>query len=149
MTQTHFSFPRWPGRYVHGMSVVCPILRSSGESPIEVLDFNSHASRTPTMAKNLAGMRLGIDPEQSPRSPRFVCEPSVFPAGLVFTKEVVMSLPYYSVSALGQHKPYVGYMMTGWSGPMRWLMWSTPRRKWAWLEFIKRGKRLSMTIDSV
>jgi len=67
-------------------------------------------------------------------------------------KEVVMSLPHYSVSALGQYKPYVGCMMTGWSGPTRWPTWSTPMKwpirkshAWAWLEFAKRGKRLSMT----
>jgi len=66
MTQTHFSFPWRPGRYVHGTRVVCPILQPSGESPIVVRGFNSHASRTPTMAKTLAGTRLGIDPEQPP-----------------------------------------------------------------------------------
>jgi hypothetical protein len=99
------------GRYVHGTRVVCPVLQPSGESRVEVLDFNVHASRAPTAAEKLAATRLGIDPEQPPEGARLVCEPSVFPAGLVFAKEVVTSLPYYSVPAPGLHEPYVGYMI--------------------------------------
>ncbi len=38
-------------------------------------------------------------------------EPSAFPAGGVFAKEVVTGLPYYSVPALGQRESYVGYMI--------------------------------------
>jgi len=99
-------------RYVHGTRVVCPVLQPSGESRVEVLDFNVHASsRAPTMAEKLAATRLGIDSEQRPEGARLVCEPSVFPAGLVFAKEVVTSLPYYSVPAPGQREPYVGYMI--------------------------------------
>jgi len=99
-------------RYVHGTRVVCPVLQPSGESRVEVLDFNMHhASRTQTMAEKLAATRLGIDIEQRPEGARLVCEPSVFPAGLVFAKEVITSLPYYSVPAPGQSEPYVGYMI--------------------------------------
>jgi len=98
-------------RYVHGTRVVCPVLQPSGESRVEVLDFNVHASRAPTTAEKLAATRLGIDPEQPPEGAHLVCEPSVFPAGLVFAKEVVTSLPYYSVPAPGQLEPYVGYMI--------------------------------------
>jgi hypothetical protein len=76
-----------------------------------VLDFNVHASRVPTKAEKLAATRLGIDPERLPEGARLVCEPSVFPAGLVFAKEVVTALPYYSVPAPGQREPYVGYMI--------------------------------------
>ena len=75
--------------------MVCPVLQPSGESRAEVLDFNVHASRAPTMAEKLAAKRLGIDPELPPEGARLVREPSVFPAGLVFAKEVVTSLPYY------------------------------------------------------
>ena len=91
--------------------MVCPVLQPSGESRVEVLDFNVHASRAPTEAEKLAATRLGIDPEQLPEGARLVREPSVFPAGLVFAKEVVTSLPYYSVPAPGQFEPYVGYMI--------------------------------------
>jgi len=91
--------------------VVCPVLQPSGESRVEVLDFNVHASRAPTMAEKLAATHLGIDPELPPEGARLVREPSVFPAGLVFAKEVVTSLPYYSVPAPGQFEPYVGYMI--------------------------------------
>ena len=108
--------------------VWCLVLQPSRESPIEVLDFNSHASHMPPMARKLAGKRLGIDPERSFEGARLECEPSVFPAGLVFAKEVVMSLLYYSVSALGQHKSYGRYMMIGWSGPTWWSTWSMPRK---------------------
>ena len=108
--------------------MVCPVLQPSRESPIEVPDFKSYASHMPTMTRKLAGKRLGIDPEQPLEGARLECEPSVFPAGLVFAKGVVMSLLYYSVSALGQHKSYGRYMMIGWSGPTRWSTWSMPRK---------------------
>jgi hypothetical protein len=98
-------------RYVHGTRVVCPVLQLSGENRVEVLDFNVHASRAPTKAEKLAATRLGIDSERLPEGARLVCEPSVFPAGLVFAKEVVTSLPYYSVPAPGQSESYVGYMI--------------------------------------
>ena len=98
-------------RYVHGTRVVCPVLQLSGENRVEVLDFNVHASRAPTKAEKLAATRLGIDSERLPEGARLVCEPSVFPADLVFAKEVVTSLPYYSVPAPGQLEPYVGYMI--------------------------------------
>ena len=78
---------------------------------MEVLDFNVHVSRAPTVAEKIAATRLGIDPEQPPESARLVCEPSVFPADQVFAKEVVTSLPYYTVPAPGQCEPYVGYMI--------------------------------------
>jgi len=96
---------------VHGTRVVCPVLQPSGESRVEVLDFNVHAARAPTRAEKLAATRLGIDPDRPPEGARLVCEPSVFPAGLVFPKEVVTALPYYSVPAPGQCEPYVGYMI--------------------------------------
>ena len=91
--------------------MVCPVLQPSGESRVEVLDFNVHPSRARTTAEKLAATRLGIDPEQPPSGAHVVCEPSPFPAGLVFAKEVVTSLPYYSVPAPGQREPYVGYMI--------------------------------------
>jgi hypothetical protein len=90
---------------------VCPVLQNTGESRVEVLDFNVHASRGPTKGEKLAATRLGIDPERAPEGARLVCEPSVFPAGVVFAKEVVTALPYYSVPAPGQCEPYVGYMI--------------------------------------
>ena len=74
---------------MHGTRVVCPVLQPSGESRVEVLDFNVHAARAPTRAEKLAATRLGIDPDRPPEGARLVCEPSVFPAGLVFAKEVV------------------------------------------------------------
>jgi len=40
-----------------------------------------------------------------------VCEPSVFAVGMVFAKEVITALPYYTVPAPGQREPYVGYMI--------------------------------------
>jgi len=91
--------------------IVCSVLQLSGESRVEVLDFNAHISRVPTTAEKLAATCLGIDPEQPPDGARLVCEPSVFPADLVFANEVVTSLPYYAVPAPGQHEPYIGYMM--------------------------------------
>jgi len=63
------------------------------------------------MAEKLAATHLGIDPEQLPDGARLVCEPSVFPADLVFANEVVTSLPYYAVPAPGQHELYISYMM--------------------------------------
>lgn len=90
---------------------MCSVLQPSGESRVEVLDFNAHISRAPTTAEKLAATRLGIDPEQPPDGARLVCEPSVFPVDLVFANEVVTSLPYYAVPAPGQHEPYIGYMM--------------------------------------
>jgi hypothetical protein len=98
-------------RYVHGTRVVCPVLQPTGESRVEVLDFNVHPSRAPTSAEKLAATRLGIDPEQPPEGARLVCEPSEFPAGTVFAKEVVTALPYYTVPAPVQREPYVGYMI--------------------------------------
>ena len=98
-------------RYVHGTRVVCPVLQPSGESRVEVLDFNVHTSRPPPAAEKLAATRLGINPDRLPEGARLVCEPSVFPAGQVFAKEVVTALPYYSVPAPGQREPYVGYMI--------------------------------------
>ncbi|KAH9172424.1 hypothetical protein EDB89DRAFT_1965167 [Lactarius sanguifluus] len=98
-------------RYVHGTRVVCPVLQPSGESRVEVLDMNVHASRAPTAAEKLAASRLGIDLEKPVEGSRLVCEPSVFPAGGVFAKEVVTRLPYYSVPAPGQDESYVGYMI--------------------------------------
>ena len=91
--------------------MVCPILQPSGESQVEVLDFNVHASRAPTMGEKLAATRLGIDPEQLPEGARLVREPCVFPADLVFANKVVTPLPYYAVPAPGQHELYIGYMM--------------------------------------
>jgi hypothetical protein len=99
------------GRYVHGTRVVCPVLQPSGFSRVEVLDMNVHALRTPTAAEKLAGSRLGIDVEKPPVGSRLVTEPSVFPAGGVFAKEVVTELPYYAVPAPGQDEGYVGYMI--------------------------------------
>ncbi|KAN0133523.1 hypothetical protein V8E53_008691 [Lactarius tabidus] len=98
-------------RYVHGTRVVCPVLQPSGFSRVEVLDMNVHALRTPTAAEKLAGSRLGIDVEKPPVGSRLVTEPSVFPAGGVFAKEVVTELPYYAVPAPGQDEGYVGYMI--------------------------------------
>jgi hypothetical protein len=66
-----------------------------------VLDFNIHASRAPTKGEKLAATHLNIDPGRPPEGSHLVCEPSVFPAGLVFVNEVVTSLPYYSVPAPG------------------------------------------------
>jgi hypothetical protein len=90
---------------------VCPVVDSTGENRVEVLDFNVHASREVTKAEKLAATRLGIDPERAPEGARLVCEPSVFPAGVVFAKDVVTALPYYSVPAPRQREPYVGYMI--------------------------------------
>ncbi|KAH9961881.1 hypothetical protein BC827DRAFT_1383685 [Russula dissimulans] len=98
-------------RYVHGTRVVCPVLQPTGECRIKVLDFNAHASRPPTAAERVAARHLGIDPEQPPEGAKMVCEPSVFAAGMVFAKEVVTALPYYTVPAPGQGEPYVGYMV--------------------------------------
>ena len=98
-------------RYVHGTRVVCPVLQPSGDSRVEVLDFNVHPSRAPTAAEKLAATRLGIDLERPPEGARLVCEPSVFPAGEVFAKEVVTALPYYAVPAPGEREEYVGYMI--------------------------------------
>jgi hypothetical protein len=95
---------------VHGTRVVCPVLQPSGESRVEVLDFTVHAARAPTRAEKLAATRLGINPDRPPEGARLVCEPSVFPAGLVFAKEVVTALPYCSVPAPGQCEPYVGLL---------------------------------------
>lgn len=86
--------------------MVCPVLQPSGESRVEVLDMNVHALRTP-----LAASRLGIDVEKPPEGSRLVTEPSVFPTGGVFAKEVVTELPYYAVPAPGQGEAYVGYMI--------------------------------------
>lgn len=98
-------------RYVHGTRVVCPVLQPSGESRVEVLDFNVHASRPVTTAENLAAERLGLDSERPPEGARLVREPSVFSEEMVFAKEVVTALPYYTVPAPGQCEPYVGYMV--------------------------------------
>jgi len=57
-------------RYVHGTRVLCPVLQPTGESRVEVLDFNVHPSRAPTSAEKLAATRLGIDPEQPPEGAR-------------------------------------------------------------------------------
>ncbi|KAI9450177.1 hypothetical protein F5148DRAFT_610145 [Russula earlei] len=94
-------------RYVHGTRVVCPVLQPTGESRAEVLDFNVHASRALTAGERPAQTRLGIDPERQPEGARLVCEPSVFSSGMVFVKEVVTVLPYYTVPALGQHEHYM------------------------------------------
>ena len=91
-----------------------------------VLDFNVHASRARTTAEKLAATCLDIDPEQPLEGAHLVYEPPVFPVGLAFAKEVVTSLPYYSVPAPGQRKPYVGSIIVGWSEPTWWPMWSTP-----------------------
>ncbi|KAH9031019.1 hypothetical protein EDB85DRAFT_2146365 [Lactarius pseudohatsudake] len=98
-------------RYVHGSRVVCPVLQPSGECRVEVLDFNVHASRAPTVVEKFAASRLGVDLEEPIEGSQLVCEPSVFPAGGVFAKEVVTRLPYYSVPAPGQRESYVGYMI--------------------------------------
>ncbi|KAH9018313.1 hypothetical protein EDB84DRAFT_1276248 [Lactarius hengduanensis] len=98
-------------RYVHGSRVVCPVLQPSGECRVEVLDFNVHASRAPTAAEKLAASRLGVNLEEPIEGSQLVCEPSVFPTGGVFAKEVVTRLPYYSVPAPGQRESYVGYMI--------------------------------------
>ncbi|KAI0272083.1 hypothetical protein BGY98DRAFT_168578 [Russula aff. rugulosa BPL654] len=98
-------------RYVHGTRVVCPVLQATGESRVEVLDFNVHASRAPTAAEKLAATRMGIDTARPPEGARFVCEPSVFAAETVFANQVVTGLPYYSMPAPGQCEPYVGYMI--------------------------------------
>jgi hypothetical protein len=97
--------------YVHGTRVVCPVLQPSGESRVEVLDFNVHASRAPTIAEKLAAVRLGIDAERPPEGARLVREPSLFSAEMVFATQVVTALPYYTVPAPGQCEPYVGYMI--------------------------------------
>ena len=91
--------------------MVCPVLQPTGESRVEVLDFNVHASRAPTAAEKLAAARIGIDTARPPEGARFVCGPSVFPAEAVFANEVVTGLPYYSMPAPGQCEPYVGYMI--------------------------------------
>ena len=92
--------------------MVCPVLQPTGESRVEVLDFNVHASRGPTFAEKLAAARMGIDTTaQVPEGARFVCEPSVFAAETVFANKVVTALPYYSMPAPGQCEPYVGYMI--------------------------------------
>jgi hypothetical protein len=98
-------------RYVHGTRVVCPVLQPTGESRVEVLDFNVHASRAPTAAEKLAAAYMGIDTVRPPEGARFVCGPSVFAAEAVFANEVVTALPYYSMPAPGQCEPYVGYMI--------------------------------------
>ena len=89
------------GMYVHGTRTVCPVLQPSGESRIEVLDIDVHAWRVSIMAENLAATRLGLELEQPPEGARLVSEPSVFPTGLVFVKEVVMLLTHYSSLAPG------------------------------------------------
>ena len=96
---------------MHGTRVVCPIVQPSGESGVEVLDMNvHHALRTPSAAEKAAAARLGVDDVEKPaEGSRLVCEPSVFPAGGVFAKEVVTELPYYAVPAPGSS--YVGYMI--------------------------------------
>ena len=101
----------WLARYVHGTRVVCPVVQPSGESGVEVLDMNvHHAMRMPSAAEKAAAARLGIDDVEKPaEGSRLVCEPSVFPAGGVFAKEVITELPYYAVPAPG--KSYVGYMI--------------------------------------
>jgi hypothetical protein len=43
-------------------------------------------------AEKLTVTHLRIDPEQPPEGAQLVCEPSVFPAGLVFAKEAIMLL---------------------------------------------------------
>jgi hypothetical protein len=91
--------------------VVCPVLQATGESRVEVLDFNVHASRAPTAAEKLAAARMGIDTGRPAEGARFVCEPSVFTADTVFANQVVTALPYYSMPAPGQCEPYVGYMI--------------------------------------
>lgn len=91
--------------------MVCPVLQSTGESRVEVLDFNVHASRGPIVAEKLAAARMGIDAVRPPEGARFVCEPSVFAAETVFANEVVTALPYCSMPAPGQCEPYVGYMI--------------------------------------
>jgi len=98
-------------RYVHGTRVVCPVLQPTGESRVEVLDFNVHASRGPTVGEKLAAARMGIDAARPPEGSRFVCEPSAFAADTVFANEVVTALPYYSMPAPGQCESYVGYMI--------------------------------------
>lgn len=90
---------------------MCPVLQPSGNHRVEVLDMNVHALRAPSAAENLAASRLDIDIEKPPEGSRLVCEPSVFPAGGVFAKEVVTRLPYYAVPAPGQGESYVGYMI--------------------------------------
>ena len=51
------------GRYVHGTCVVCPVLQPTGECQVEVLDFNVHASRKPTVVEKPTATRSGINPE--------------------------------------------------------------------------------------
>ncbi len=96
---------------MHGARVVCPVLQSSGESLVEVLDFNVHPSRAPTEAETVAGSRIGIDASSQAEGSRLVGGPSMFPAGEVFAKEVITALPYYAVPAPGQGKSYVGFMI--------------------------------------
>jgi hypothetical protein len=90
---------------------VCPVLQPSGDTRVEVLDFNVHPSRAPMTAKKLAVTRLGLDMEKPPEGSQLVCEPSVFPVDDLFAKQVVTELPYYSVPALGERDQYVRYMI--------------------------------------
>ena len=90
---------------------MCPVLHPSGDHRVEVLDMNVHALRAPSATEKLAAARLGIDIEKPLEGSRLVCEPSVFPLGGVFAKEVVTGLPYYAVPAPGQGESYVGYMI--------------------------------------
>jgi len=47
---TSFYMPAWT-RYVHRTRVVCPVLQPSGESRVEVLDFNVHTASATTIAE--------------------------------------------------------------------------------------------------
>ncbi|KAH8985219.1 hypothetical protein EDB86DRAFT_3083757 [Lactarius hatsudake] len=65
----------------------------------------------PDCGGEIAASRLGIDLEEPIEGSWLVREPSVFPAGGVFAKEVVTRLPYYFVPAPGQRESYIGYMI--------------------------------------
>ena len=87
--------PHWTRFFVPVMvALVCPVLQPTGESCIEVLDFNAHCWRGEAYC-SMYGYRYWA-------TVGFVCKPSVFTAETVLANEMVTALPYYSMAASGQ-----------------------------------------------
>ena len=83
------------------VALVCPILQPTGETRVEVLDFNAHCWRGEAYCGTY-GYRYWA-------TAGFVCKPSVFAVETVFANEMVTALPYYSMAASRQCELYVGH----------------------------------------
>jgi hypothetical protein len=94
--------PHWTRFFVPvTVALVCPVLQPTGESRVEVLDFNAHCWRGEAYCGTY-GYRYWA-------TAGFVCKPSVFAVETVFANEMVTALPYYSMAASRQCELYVGH----------------------------------------